>query len=174
MIDKKCLKIFDIFVKANLQFLERYKHITCAIIIIKKDYSLINMILIWKNSEEKELMREKIKEFIINQKIKGYCFVSDGKLTKMMDSDVKVIDVLINSLYTPKGKINRFFQHNGKGKDLKEIEEYNKKEFQDNFNSEWDLFSSEYSDETDEKKKKIMDDYNKYKQEHKDKYKDVL
>jgi hypothetical protein len=164
-IDKEVMKIFKSLSEANDQIIKKEKNSfmpICA--LISKENIVTIMGMMFRNGAEKEHMRNAILKHISEQSIKAYILILDTKMTKMEpNKEREVKDVSMRTIYTPKGDYMEAIIY----KDGEIIEKRDTKGM--NFKSEWSLWG-EHPDYTDPEVAKALNDYKKYKSEHKEIY----
>ena len=169
-IDKDLIKRFDEWCEININYIKSHKgeFTTTALLIDREDKTTI-MMLMFRNSQEKQIMKTGLKLFALSQNVKGYFWASDTRVTVMTkEGKAKVYDGLVQMLCSPKGSLHRMLLHNGKGIKIKvkEMPEDSMEQF--NIQSEWDVFGSPV-----DMSKEAIDEYEKFKKENPKLYKEV-
>jgi len=132
--------------------------------IVLKNKQLKLFSPIFKNHEEKLMLRELLKKFLINHEMLGYILIFDTKMTKMyIDKTPIVHNAIIRNLYTPKEKISEAVIY----KDKKIIEKMKLPSERKDVNDEWDLWNDGSGIDDSEEKNK---EYNKFREENKELY----
>ncbi len=170
-INKDLIKRFDEWCEININYIKKNKgeFTTTALLINKKINKDIMMMLMFRNSQEKEIMRTGLKLFALSQNVKGYLWASDTRLTIMSEKGKpKVYDALVQMLCSPQGSIHRLMLHDGKGIKIKIKEISNDFLEQSNMKSEWDVFGSPVN-----MTKEAIDEYEKFKKQNPKLYKEV-
>jgi hypothetical protein len=166
-IDKKVMKLYKRLCKANDKIIKREKnHFLPICVLVKKDNHIEIIGMMFRNSDEKEKMKQMIFKHIANQEIKAYILILDTKMTKLdtKTNERIVQDTSVRTIYTPKGNYTEIVNYkDGKILDTIKIKE--------KFKSYWDLWhiNSEYT----ANEQKEQEDYQKFKKEHKELYKDL-
>ena len=168
MIDKKIKKVWDVVIEINKNYIQTHKSFTPACFIIKKNYALGIIMMIFNNSNAKEVMKQKLKKMIVSQRLRGYILCMDTKLTKMnleKNEVESVSDALVHNLFTPKESVVHVIEYD---KDYKITNEY---EEQGKLVSDWNCWNYEKRTKQQEE---IEKDYMDFKAKNPDKYKGVL
>lgn len=167
-MEKELVDLFNILCEHHKDYISKEGTLSPMIFFIKRNNSLEIMLLIMRNSEEKELFKRMIKERALKSEIKGYIVVMDAKMTSFdkdnKDKTAKVQDAVISHLFTAKGNIVHLLVHDGK----KIIEEENTEDFS-KLKSDWDIWGEGLSSDNKEEKD-ILYWYRKQKENNPDKY----
>lgn len=136
-----------------------------------------------RNYEEKQMARKYLFKTITESKTKGYILIQDAKMTCMAKSSIgdknEVKDVVMRGLYSPNLIIKECVVYDEKERKiietmkLTDTENKNGESNKDgakNMIDDWNLYG-EWFDEDNPEHNRICNEFNKFKQEHKDKYK---
>jgi len=168
-INKDLMRRFEEWCKINTNYLKKNHSFNTTALIIDKKNNAIIMMLLFRNYEEKEMMKRGLKLFVVSQETKGYFWAADTKLTMMnKDKKPKVYDALVQMLCSPKGSLQRILLHDGKGKKIKIKELSDDSMEQWNVKSEWNVFG-ESVNLTEEQ----IEEYNNFKLENPELFKEV-
>ena len=170
-INKDLNKRFDEWCEINIQYLKENGNINTSALLIDKENKATVIMLLFRNSKEKVMMRTALKLFALSQNIKGYFFVSDTILTSMSkkaEETPKRYDALVQMLCTPKGSIQRTLLHDGKGKEIKVKGISDEVTEQHNVQSEWNVFGEHITIS-----EKELNEYDNFKKQHPELYKEV-
>lgn len=162
--DEKIKKVWDVVIEINKNFIQTRKSFTPVCFIIKKNYSLGTIMMIFNGSNAKEVMKQKLKKLIVSQRLRGYILCMDTKLTKMnleKNEVESVSDALVHNLFTPKESVVHVIEYD---KDYKITNEY---EEQGKLVSDWNVWDYEGRNE---QQKKVEKDYFDFKEKHPDRY----
>lgn len=169
-IDKDLIDIFKTLYQQNTSWIEKHGDMSPIFFFIKKDGGLDMMLLVMRNSTERDIFKQLIKKKALNSEIKGYVMIMDAKITsfdrsKEDNSNAKVQDAVISQLFTPRGRMSHILIHEGK-KIIKEdlCLDYDK------IKSEWDIWGKGMDMEIKEERD-IAEWYKIYKNKNRDKYK---
>ena len=161
-MEKKLLNCWKEIIECNDNIIKTQDHIISTLFIVKKDYSMKIIGMIWRNPEEKDSMKEYVKKLILNEDILGYGVICDAFMTNMETKEVQ--EVVIRNFYTAKETISNFILH--KGKEI--IGEWKPESFK--FDDSWNLWGNSEIDEKDKEKNEIA--YEKFRQENPELYKE--
>lgn len=172
-MDKKLVELYKNFCKVNDKIIETRDSISPMCFMIGRDYSVNLVSVLFSGQEEKEKLRSRLKDFLINSNIFGYVLIFDTKVTmfdkKNKDKQPVVKDCVVRTLYTPKGNKREFvFYENNKITKKQVLDDKEVSEMSD----EWDLWGKGVSEE--EFNKNIGFDYQKFKMENKKLYDGVV
>lgn len=167
-IDKKLMKLFKNLCKANDKIIKKEKNSFLPIcVLVKKNNHIEIMGMMFRNSDEKEIMKQGILKYIANQEIKAYILILDTKMTTLEKTNERIVqDASVRTIYTPKGKYTEVVNYkDGKILDTLKIRD------DKTMKSYWDLWNinPEYTAEEE----KAQEDYWKFKREHKELYEDL-
>ena len=163
------LKLFENVCKINDEIIKTKDSITSVVFIIQKG-NVETIGLIWRNAEEKEEMRINLLKRIAETKdLIGYILIFDTKMTTMNKEDINkslVQDAVMRNLFTSKEIIKEIvIYENHKILSKKIIKSKRDKKEELGLKDRWDFWGdSEMED-------KIVNDYNKFKLNNKEKYK---
>jgi hypothetical protein len=102
-MEKRLLRIWNNIRKSNDEIIKTQKSIANICVIIKKDYSIEILALIWDSSDSKEKMKEFLRKKLINEYMKGYILIFDATMTRMNpDKEPQVCDAVVRQFYTSK------------------------------------------------------------------------
>jgi len=169
-IDKSLRERFDDWFNINKDYLKTRGTFSPVVCLIDKNDKVIFVMLMFKNSREKEIMRTGIKLLALSKNLKGYFFASDTKATLMNKENPKkskVYDAFIQLLCSPNGSFQKMFIHNGKGKEIK-VPEFSEDKLETyDVQTEWDAWNEPLlDDEANER-------YIQFKKLHPDLFKEV-
>ena len=167
MKDEKLKQVFKEIVEMNKTLLQRRGGFTPTCFLIDENYNYSTMIIMhFDSSDGKIAMRNKLKKFIAERKIKGYIIAMDAKMTiidkKKEPKFEKVVDTLIHTLFAPQENIIHSAIYNKQRKFIEEFEEENIA------SSDWNVWNTLPYDAELEK------EYHQFKEDNPDKYKNVL
>lgn len=167
-MEQKLIKLFEDLSKENDKIIKIGQDVKPVCFIILEDYSIQIIMMLWKNSQEKEVLRERVMSHILNQKIKGYIIFIDTKLTILdKESDKRIVkDCVLRTLYTPK-EMKREFVFYEKNKITGR--QFMGNEMRKLGTDEFDLFGKHF-DENNEEMRKMNESYQKFKLENPDKF----
>ena len=171
-MNQRIRTIFKSICKANDKIINsREKVCSLAFAITKK--RIISLPLIIKGSEEKEILKFLFKKFITSQKdLEAYIIILDTYMTifdKKAEKGV-VMDAIIRAVYTPTEKEMIAVPYKD-GKILKDkIQKIIGRD--KNQRDEWDIWGKGW-DETDKQDANINGQYQKFKEENPEKYKEL-
>lgn len=163
-MDEKLITIWNTIRKQNDEIIQTRDSILDTCFIIKKDGSMQICALLFNTSKEKIAMKNFLKSFILNQSILGYMIIIDAKMI-MMNMETKekeVHDCVIRQLFTSHEKIGEAVMY--KDKQIVKVID-----MKDKFQTDWNIWDS-----MDDIPKNVIDDYNQYKKDNPEKFKDVL
>lgn len=164
-MEKTLLELNKELINKHKKYIQELGTLNPMILLVKKDDTKNLIALVFKDGNEKERLKARIKDYIIKQDIKAYWFFCDSNMTSLNQKDKnksKVEEAVITTLYTPKEKLTTIIIHEGKKiiKVIKFTKEDNK-----NMSSDWDIWGELKID------KKIDKEYQDYKFENWKKYK---
>ena len=168
-IDKKVMKLYKRLCKANDKIIKREKnHFLPICVLVKKDNHIEIIGMMFRNSDEKEKMKQMIFKHIANQEIKAYILILDTKMTKLdtKTNERIVQDTSVRTIYTPKGNYTEIVNYKD-GKILDTLKVGNDKAMK----SYWDLWN--INPEHTPQEEKEIENYQKFKKEHKEIYRDL-
>jgi len=163
-IDPKLIEVFDSNKDTTRKYIKKHGSLSPMIITIFDDYTSEVALLGFKNSHEKEIMKNLMKYKLIHSKIKGYIFISDATMTSINreTKETEVKDAVFHSLYTPQAELHWFLIHEG-NKIISEEDIPKGTEMK----SEWGLWSKGCDDS------EINEWYKKFKKDNPDKFKEI-
>lgn len=166
MINKNLKELYKKVCKQNDKHIKEGEKINAVAFIVDEDKKIQVGGLFFEGSEEKKYIINKLKEVIAKTKTIGYVLILDTKLTEINTKTGKIIprDAVLRTLYTPKDKISEAVIY----KDNRIIER-RKVQGRDNLTDKWDYWATKEM----EMSKEDLEKYNKFKEEHKEDYKDV-
>ena len=159
--------------KQNKEEIKKGNRINPMCFIINKKNELTLLSMMFENSSQKQMMKRVVKNFIINQSIKGYIMVFDCRMTIMDKKDktkANVLDVVMTNLYTAKEKKVKMFCYKDKKilttpKEIKDATSgFDNREGQD----DWDLWGKPI-----EMNGKEVEEYNEFKKANPDLFRSV-
>lgn len=166
-MDKQIMKTFRIIAKANDKIIQTCDSVQQMCFILDKGKVITPIAMMFKNSEEKEMMRDKIKKFVAESKCKAYILIHDSIMT-MIDAKTgkhETQDVVVRSIFTPKEKYIEIVTY--KDKKIIEKKKFSSKEAIQ-FRSEWNIWEDVEIKDYDNSA------YEKIKRDNPDEYKDVI
>jgi len=165
-IPLKLKKLFESMSKGNDKIIESGQDVQPICFILNEDNSTEAIIMKFKNSQEKTIVRNKLFKHISQRKVIGYFLFQDALMTKIDNKtgEGKISDVVIRTLFTPKRKyVEIIFYKNGKITNREKL----KDEEAQNFSSIWNIW------ETTPDYEKIEEQYNKFKENNPERYRGV-
>jgi len=159
-MEKNIIEKFDKFRKLNLDDIKNGRNFVPKSIILDKDNKLCVALMPFSSIQEKEIVKEAMKRFILNKPTKAYMFCCDSKATAMNEKGevTSVKDALIEAIFTPNEVITYMTIYEDK-----EIIEQSESLTSD---SEWNVWSRGKINNF------LNERYNDYKNKNPDKYKD--
>lgn len=169
--NKYLLELHEGLVKKHQDLIKKQGSVNPMIIMVHRDNKLSYMMLQFRNAEEKQLMKQRVKSFLVQHDIIGYFFFSDARMTLIKPGHpekTKVQEALIHNLLTPKGNKFVFIIHDGKK--ILEVQRIPEEEMS-HYGNDWDLWGKGVDEDlTDE----VVKEYQNFKDEHPEDYKDVI
>ena len=167
-MNKKITEIYNEIRRKNNQIIEEGKKVAPFGFIIGKNYKVAVIGFNFENSKEKALMREAFKRMVLSKDVIGYMIIFDTYMTSLdkKTGEREVFDVIVRNLYTPKKAILEFVKY--KDNKIVEVIDMSKDEAMD----EWNFWGKGF-DENDEKLVKENKEYQKFKEENPEKFKEI-
>lgn len=166
-MEQELKKIFENICEKNKEYISENGTLSPIAFLIKKDNSVEVILMVVRNSQEKELFKRIIKAKALMSEIRGYILVMDSNMTTFKKDDknnAEVKEAVVTQLFTAKETLSKFLFHKGK--------KITGEEIPDGFNqkSDWNIWG-ESMDMDIKEEKEIIDWYHQYKIDNPDKYK---
>ena len=167
-MNKKIMEIYEELKKKNTQIITEGDKVAPFGFLIGKNYKVAIIGLEFGNADEKARVREKFRKMVLSRDVVGYIIIFDTYMTKLdkKTGEREVFDVVIRNLYTPKEAVLEFVKY--KDNKIVEVIDMSKDEAMD----EWNFWGKGF-DENDEKLVKENKEYQKFKEENPEKFKEI-
>ena len=160
------MKTFREISKINDNLIRNGTSIQPMCFMLDKGKVLVTIGMAYGNSRKKEIIREQIKKYVLENGIKAYILIQDSLMTKIDKKTGKheTIDVIMRTIFMPNDQYLEIVQYKNK-KIIKKTIMTNDKDFK--FRSEWNVWNNtEIKDYNNE-------EYQKIKKENPERYKEV-
>lgn len=140
-MERKLLSIFKEICEINDKIIEK-QEVQPMCFLISKKYKLTPVLFSFKNQEEKQILRGKIKKLLLELNLKGYILIMDAKMT-MFDKTKKkaeVTDVILRNLYTAKEVRREWVTYKNKKIVSKKKMPIDRRDKKFSMQDEWDLW----------------------------------
>ena len=161
-MDKALLAVFDNLCCQNNVIIETQDDIVPVCFIVK-DQTIEVISFIFRNSIEKEIMKAKLKQYVLSKKIDGYMLIFDTKATSIHETGQSIVqDCVMRALYTPKESVSNFAFY--KNHNITEIIKRSSS-YGEDYQDEWNVWGEGIAFNSP-----INEKYQNFKSQHKDLY----